>query len=94
MPTFLWDITLGKEYDFIRNKSRAFILGWILRRQVHAVHLGTYPVPKLQPCPRRPRWIAPLRSDALPPGLLDRRPGDQRAIKIGSALMAWLSLFL
>ena len=72
----------------MRNKGRALILGWIHSRQVCAVHLGT-PCQSFSRARDQPGGPPPLRSDALPLGLPDRRPGDQRAIEIGSALMVF-----
>jgi hypothetical protein len=88
LPTLLWDITLGEEYDLMRNRNRLLILGWIQSRQVCAVHLGT-PCQSFSRARDQPGGPPPLRSDALPLGLPDRRPGDQRAIEIGNALMVF-----
>jgi len=93
MPTLLWDITLGEEYDLLRVKNRALILGWLKSRQVCAVHLGT-PCQSFSRARDIPGGPPPLRSDALPLGLPDRRPGDQRAIVMGNALMVFSATVL
>ena len=88
----VWDISLGAAYDLRAASKRRLIGEWVRCGWVLGFHLGTPSDSFARARDIRP-GPPPLRSDEMPLGLPDLRPGDQLKVITGNGWMrfsAWL----
>ena len=88
-----WDVAFGEEYNLLIASRQQLVRGWVASGLVAGIHMGL-------PCESFTRardhgpGPPPLRSNALPMGLTDLRPGDQAAVVRGNALLRFaISIF-
>ena len=87
VPTLLWDISMGPEYDLLKRSNQFLILSWIESGRILGIHLGV-PCNSWSRARDIPGGPPPLRSDSEPMGFSDLiREGDRIAVRVGNALM-------
>lgn len=86
MPTLLWDILLGPQYDLRDPANRNKIVGWLRCGRIVGGHLGT-PCGTFTRARDHPPGPPPLRSNVHVLGLPDLRPGDQIKVTEGNLYM-------
>ena len=85
-PVLLWDISYGENYDLTQTLNQQKILSWLISGVIRAGHLGT-PCNSFSRARDQPGGPPQLRSDLMPLGLPNLRPGDATKVKIGNILL-------
>ena len=85
-PVLLWDISFGENYDLTQVGNQQKILTWLYGGVIRAGHLGT-PCNSFSRARDQPGGPPQLRSDLMPLGLPNLRPGDANKVKLGNILL-------
>ena len=77
---------MAKNYDLTQTLNQQKILSWLISGVIRAGHLGT-PCNSFSRARDQPGGPPQLRSDLMPLGLPNLRPGDATKVKIGNILL-------